>query len=50
VVVSTDIFDRFLAENNLLDFAIHCDDDAEIQRRFLAAPLRLNCERTCWHI
>jgi CheY-like chemotaxis protein len=39
VVVSTDLFDRFLAENNLLDFAIHCDDDAEIQRRFLAAPL-----------
>jgi len=39
VVVNTDVFDRFLAENNLLDFAIHCDDDAEIQRRFLAAPL-----------
>ena len=39
VVISTDVFDRFLAENNLLDFAIHCDDDAEIQRRFLAAPL-----------
>jgi CheY-like chemotaxis protein len=39
VVVSTDVFDRFLAENNLLDFAIHCGDDAEIQRRFLAASL-----------
>lgn len=39
LVLSTDVFDRFLAENNLLDFAIHCDDDAEIQRRFLAAPL-----------
>lgn len=39
VVLTTDIFDRFLAENNLLDFAIHCDEDAEIQRRFLAAPL-----------
>ncbi len=39
VVISTDVFDRFLAENNLLDFAIHCDDDAEIQRRFLNAPL-----------
>ena len=39
VVISTDVFDRFLAENNLLDFAIHCDDDAEIQRRFLDAPL-----------
>jgi CheY-like chemotaxis protein len=39
LVLSTDVFDRFLAENNLLDFAIHCDDDAEIRRRFLAAPL-----------
>ncbi len=39
LVLSTDVFDRFLAENNLLDFAIHCKDDAEIQRRFLGAPL-----------
>ncbi len=39
VVITTDVFDRFLSENNLLDFAIHCNDDAEIQRRFLAAPL-----------
>jgi len=39
LVLSTDVFDRFLAENNLLDFAIHSKDDAEIQRRFLAAPL-----------
>jgi CheY-like chemotaxis protein len=39
LVLSTDVFDRFLAENNLLDFAIHCQDDMEIQRRFLAAPL-----------
>ncbi len=33
------MFDRFLAENNLLEFAIHCNNDAEIQQRFLAAPL-----------
>ena len=39
LVLSTDVFDRFLAENNLSDFAIHCQDDAEIERRFLAAPL-----------
>ena len=39
LVLSTDVFDRFLAENNLLDFAIHCKDDEEITRRFLAAPL-----------
>ena len=39
VVLATDVFDQFMAENNLLDFALHCEDDAEIQRRFLAAPL-----------
>ena len=39
VVLATDVFDQFVAENNLLDFALHCEDDAEIQRKFLAAPL-----------
>ena len=39
VVISTDLFERFLAENNLLEFAIHCKDDAEIEQRFLAASL-----------
>jgi hypothetical protein len=39
VVVATDAFDRFLAENNLLDFAIHATDDSEIQQRFLEANL-----------
>ncbi|MGO9839873.1 MAG: PEP/pyruvate-binding domain-containing protein [Candidatus Acidiferrales bacterium] len=39
VVVATDAFDRFLAENNLLDFAIHATDDKEIQQRFLEAAL-----------
>ncbi len=39
VVLATDVFDQFLAENNLLDFALHCEDDDEIQRKFLAAPL-----------
>ncbi len=39
VVVATDLFDRFLAENNLLDFAIHAADDAEIHQRFLEAAL-----------
>ena len=37
-VLATDVFDRFLAENNLLDFAVHADDE-EIQQRFLEAPL-----------
>jgi CheY-like chemotaxis protein len=39
VVLATDVFDQFLAANNLLDFALHCEDDAEIQGRFAAAPL-----------
>jgi hypothetical protein len=39
VVISTDLFDRFLGENNLQEFAIHCHDDAEIERKFLAASL-----------
>jgi CheY-like chemotaxis protein len=41
VVLATDVFDQFLAENNLLDFALHCEDDAEIQRKFLDAPLSI---------
>ena len=39
VVIATDAFDRFLGENNLLDFAMHATDDAEIQQRFLEASL-----------
>ncbi len=39
VVMATDMFDQFLAENNLRDFALHCDDDSEIQQRFLDSPL-----------
>jgi len=39
VVVATDAFDRFLTENNLLDFAIHAEDDNEIQHRFLEGTL-----------
>ena len=39
VVLATDMFDQFLAENDLQDFALHCDDDNEIQKRFLDAVL-----------
>ncbi len=39
VVITTDVFDRFLAESNLQEFAIHCNDDVEIERRFLGASL-----------
>jgi CheY-like chemotaxis protein len=39
VVVATDVFDRFLDDNDLRGFAISCEDEAEVMRRFLAAPL-----------
>ncbi|MDE2184120.1 MAG: histidine kinase [Alphaproteobacteria bacterium] len=39
VVLPTDLFDDFLQENDLLEMALNCDDDAVIRRRFLAAPL-----------
>jgi len=39
VVIATDQFDQFLTENNLGDFALHCDDDTEIQQRFLDSTL-----------
>src|SRR5580692_3116019 len=41
VVLATDVFDQFVTENNLLDFALNCDDDTEIERRFLEAPLSI---------
>ena len=37
LVLTTTVFDRFLADNDLLDVALHGTDDAEIVRRFLAA-------------
>src|SRR6202035_1747568 len=39
LVLATDAFDQFMTENNLLDFALGCEDDAEILQKFLAAPL-----------
>ena len=39
LVLATDAFDQFMAENNLLDFALQCEDDAEVVQRFLAAAL-----------
>jgi len=35
VVLATDVFDRFLQENDLADFALNCSDDIEIERCFL---------------
>ncbi len=40
LVLATDEFDQFMLENNLLDFALQCEDDGEIVQRFLAAELR----------
>jgi len=37
LVLTTDVFDRFLSENDLADVAIHSTDDAEITRSFLQA-------------
>jgi CheY-like chemotaxis protein len=39
VVLATDVFDRFLSENSLLEFAIHSTDDEEILQQFLTASL-----------
>src|SRR5579862_1504150 len=39
LVLATDFFDRFLAENNLPNFAMHCGDDGQIREQFLASPL-----------
>jgi CheY-like chemotaxis protein len=35
-VIGTDVFDAFMEENGLRDFAIEGDDDDEIRRRFLS--------------
>ncbi|GBD88823.1 phosphoenolpyruvate synthase [bacterium BMS3Abin03] len=35
VVIGTDVFDDFMQANNLLEFAINCEDDEEITERFL---------------
>lgn len=39
VVIGTDVFDRFLDENRLHEFALSTDDDEAIRRRFLDAKL-----------
>ena len=38
VVLATDVFDTFLSDSGLLDFAVQCADDEEILRAFLVAP------------
>jgi hypothetical protein len=44
-VLGTDIYDSFLERNDLKYFAIECDDEDEIQRRFLGARFPEGAER-----
>jgi CheY-like chemotaxis protein len=37
IVIATDVFDRFLDDNNLFGWALQVSDDAEIQQRFVSA-------------
>lgn len=39
VVLATDIFDQFITENGLFDFAIQCEDDKIIKEKFLEAKI-----------
>ena len=36
-VVATDVFEQFLEDNDLLDFALQCRDEDRLRRRFLRA-------------
>jgi len=50
VVVGTDVFDAFLEENGLRDFAIETGDDEAIRERFLASgfpPRRAGISPPC---
>ncbi len=38
IVVATSIFDQFMEENDLTNFALKCDNDDEIRKRFLSTP------------
>jgi len=37
IVIATEVYDSFLEQNNLRKFAIECDNDEEITKRFLQA-------------
>ena len=39
VVLGTEVFDKFLDENNLRNFALNSDSDSEITKRFLEAEI-----------
>jgi CheY-like chemotaxis protein len=51
VVLGTDVFDQFIDDNNLRDFALDCKDDQEIVKRFLEAekfPEKILAELTAF--
>lgn len=39
VVLGTEVFDQFILENDLFSFAMSCDEDAVILKKFLEAPI-----------
>ncbi len=45
IVLATDVFDRFLDQNDLRDYAIAAEDDAEMLERFLAAEFPEEAKR-----
>lgn len=50
VVITSDHFDTFVEQQGLRHFAVASDDDAEIARRFLAAPLDKDLERDLYFL
>ncbi len=38
IVLATDIFDQFMEENDLTNFALQCENDDEIRKAFIDAP------------
>ena len=45
VVLATDLFDEFLEQNGLRDFALESTDEQELERRFVSADLPAAAER-----
>ncbi len=45
LVLGTEVFDQFLDDNRLWDFAMECEDDAEILRMFLEARFPRNMRK-----
>jgi CheY-like chemotaxis protein len=45
VVLTTDVFDRFLRDNDLRAFALRAEDDQDIERRFLEGTFPPDAER-----